>query len=98
VTAAGAGDCDGGRTTDWRRAGGVDRRIKCPGPDTSTISVSESPISRLLKEIEKSFERFQQGAVRGYGISYRAWPGMNHVGAKILELVSRLFREEFTAL
>jgi len=49
-------------------------------------------------EIEKTFQRFQQGAVKDYRVQYRSWPGMNHVGAQILDLVARLHREEFTAL
>jgi DNA mismatch repair protein MutS len=46
----------------------------------------------------KTFERFKQGAVKDYLIRYRIWPGMNHVTAQILELVARLFPEEFAAL
>jgi DNA mismatch repair protein MutS len=46
----------------------------------------------------KTFERFKQGAVKDYRINYRARPGMNHVAAQILELVAKLFPEEFTAL
>jgi DNA mismatch repair protein MutS len=49
-------------------------------------------------EIEKTFQRFQQGAVRDYRVHYRTWPGMNHVGAQILDLVARLYRDEFSAL
>lgn len=49
-------------------------------------------------EIEKTFERFQHGAVRDYLVRYRTWPGMNHVGAQIVDLVARLFPEEFAAL
>ncbi|HUB41152.1 MAG TPA: hypothetical protein VMA72_20105 [Streptosporangiaceae bacterium] len=49
-------------------------------------------------EIEKTFERFQQGAVKDYLVRYRTWPGMNHVGAQIVDLVARLFPDEFTAL
>lgn len=49
-------------------------------------------------EIEKTFERFQQGAVKDYRITYRGWPGMNHVGAQIVALVARLFSDEFSAL
>ena len=46
----------------------------------------------------KTFERFKQGAVKDYLVHYRTWPGMNHVAAQIVELVARLFPEEFTAL
>jgi len=49
-------------------------------------------------EIERTFERFQQGAVKDYRIQYRGWPGMNHVGALILDRVARLFSDEFSAL
>jgi len=49
-------------------------------------------------EIAKTFERFQQGAVRDYLVRYRTWPGMNHVGAQIVDLVARLFPSEFAAL
>ena len=49
-------------------------------------------------EVLRTFERFKQGAVKDYRIRYRMWPGINHVTAEILELVARLFPEEFTAL
>ncbi len=49
-------------------------------------------------EIEETFERFRQGAVKDYLVKFRGWPGMNHVGAHIVELVARLFSEEFAAL
>jgi DNA mismatch repair ATPase MutS len=49
-------------------------------------------------EVERAFERFQQDAVKDYRLTYRLWPGMNHVGAQILDLVARLFSDEFSAL
>jgi DNA mismatch repair protein MutS len=49
-------------------------------------------------EIQNTFARFQQGAVKDYRVEYRTWPGMTHVGAQIAELVARLYREEFAAL
>ncbi len=49
-------------------------------------------------QIEETFERFRQSAVKDYRVAYRAWPGVNHVGEQILELVARLFDEEFGAL
>ncbi len=49
-------------------------------------------------EVSSIFARFKQGAVKDYRVAYRSWPGMNHVGAQILELVARLFSQEFLAL
>lgn len=49
-------------------------------------------------EIEQTFARFRQGAVKDYRVKYRGWPGMNHVGEHIVELVARLFSDEFSAL
>ncbi len=49
-------------------------------------------------EVLKTFERFKQGAVKDYRVKYRTWPGMDHVGDQILQLVARLFSEEFSAL
>jgi DNA mismatch repair protein MutS len=49
-------------------------------------------------EITATFERFQQGAVKNYLVPYRTWPGMTHVGARILDLVGKLFAGEFSAL
>jgi DNA mismatch repair ATPase MutS len=45
-----------------------------------------------------TFDRFKQGAVKDYEILYRTEPGMNHIAAEILELVARLFPQEFAAL
>jgi DNA mismatch repair protein MutS len=49
-------------------------------------------------ELQKTFERFQQGAVKDYRVNYRSWPGMTNVGAQIADLVARLFPAEFSAL
>ena len=49
-------------------------------------------------EVLATFERFKQGAAKDYQIRYRTQPGMNHVAAQILDLVARLFPEEFAAL
>jgi DNA mismatch repair protein MutS len=61
-------------------------------------------VSRYQEEADysaavlKTFERFKQGAVKDYLVPYRTQPGMNHVTGQILELVAKLFPEEFTAL
>ncbi len=49
-------------------------------------------------EVLETFERFKQGAVKDYRVNYRTWPGMNHVGAQILQMLARLFSDEFSAL
>jgi hypothetical protein len=49
-------------------------------------------------EIEATFERFQQGAATDHRVADRGWPGMDHVGAQILDRVARLFDAEFAAL
>ena len=61
-------------------------------------------VSRFQEEADYSaavletFERFKQGAVNDYRVRYRVQPGINHVTAQILDLVARLFPEEFAAL
>jgi len=71
---------------------------------TTRIRGDRVEVSRYQDEADYSavvlqtFERFKQGAVDDYLIRYRAWPGMNHIAAEILELVAKLFPEEFTAL
>ncbi len=61
-------------------------------------------VRRFLEEddysavVEATFERFNQGSLKDYKVKFRGWPGMNHVGAQILDLVARLFSEEFSAL
>jgi DNA mismatch repair protein MutS len=49
-------------------------------------------------EVLSTFERFKQGAVKDYLVSYRTRPGMNHVAEQILDRVALLFPEEFAAL
>ena len=71
---------------------------------TTRIRGGTGEVSRYQGEADysaavlKTFERFKQGAVKDYRIDYRTWPGMNHVAAQIVELVAKLFPEEFTAL
>lgn len=50
------------------------------------------------QQVLETFDRFKQGAVKEYLSQYRGWPVMNHVGARILELVARLFPAEFSQL
>ena len=49
-------------------------------------------------EVEETFAKFEQGAVKGYLTKLPEFADMNHVEARILELVARLFPDVFGAL
>jgi DNA mismatch repair protein MutS len=49
-------------------------------------------------EVEETFARFKQGAVKDYRIKARDSVGLDHVEAQVLELVARLYPELFAAL
>jgi DNA mismatch repair protein MutS len=71
-------------------------QVRVKGPKVEVSRYDGEP--DYSAEIEKTFERFQQGAVKDYRVRYRTRPGMNHVGQQILDLVARLFADEFGAL
>ncbi len=49
-------------------------------------------------DVENTFQKFKQGAVKNYTVKLTTGTGMNHVEAKILELVARLYPEIFSTL
>lgn len=49
-------------------------------------------------EVEETFEKFKQGAVRDYRVKFSTSEDMNHIEAKILEFVASLHPELFAAL
>jgi DNA mismatch repair ATPase MutS len=49
-------------------------------------------------EVEKTFEKFKQGAVKNYHLELNKRSGMNHIEAQILEFVARMNPERFAAL
>ncbi len=75
---------------------GITYQIRIKGPRVEVSRYDGEP--DYSAEVQKTFERFRQGAVKDYRVQYRTWPGMDHVGAQITELVARLFGDEFAAL
>lgn len=49
-------------------------------------------------EVEKTFEKFKQGAVEDYSAKLPLWSGMSHVEEQILDLVARLYSDIFSDL
>lgn len=52
----------------------------------------------MSEEIRLAFEKFAQGAVADYRVKLREWADMNHVEARILDLVAKLHPETFAKL
>ncbi len=49
-------------------------------------------------DILETFEKFKQGTVKDYRVEFSEWPDMNHVEAKILDLVAQLYPDIFSSL
>jgi DNA mismatch repair ATPase MutS len=87
----------------WNHAQGVKDRLAavryCVIIHTGKFSVrkydSEPDYS---VEVEKTFEKFKQGAVKDYRVDLYERSGMNHIEAQILDFVARLFPDQFTEL
>ncbi len=46
-------------------------------------------------DVEETFAKFKQGAVKDYRVTFSTWPDMNHVEAHILDLVAKLYPDLF---
>jgi len=49
-------------------------------------------------EVEDTFQKFKQGAVKDYRANFAAWPDMNHVEAGVLDRVALLYPDVFLGL
>lgn len=49
-------------------------------------------------EVEETFEKFKQGAVKDYRVKFSIWSEMNHVEAQILDFVAKLYPDIFSQL
>ena len=96
VASAGFGRLAADTADRKRDLAGITYQVRIKGPRVEVSRYDSEP--DYSAEIQATFERFRQGAVKDYQVQYRTWPGMNHVGAQIAELVARLFSDEFTAL
>ena len=52
----------------------------------------------MSEEIEEAFAKFKRGAVKDYRVKIPEWADMNHVEARILELVAKLHPDTFSKL
>ena len=50
------------------------------------------------EQVQRTFAKFAQRAVKDYRVGFRNWPDMNHVEARILDLVARLYPDVFGML
>jgi DNA mismatch repair protein MutS len=49
-------------------------------------------------DVERTFEKFKEGAVKDYRIKFPNWPETNRIETEALELVARLYPEVFQGL
>ena len=49
-------------------------------------------------QVEETFERFSQGVAKDYRVTFRGWPGVDRIGAEVLNIVARLYVDEFATL
>lgn len=54
--------------------------------------------SNYSAAVEETFAKFRQGAVKDYRVQFSEYVQMNHIEAKVLEFVARLYPELFSKL
>jgi DNA mismatch repair protein MutS len=52
----------------------------------------------LSAEVQQTFSKFKQGAIKDYRVGFHEHPEMNHVEAQIIDLVAQLHPDTFSAL
>jgi DNA mismatch repair protein MutS len=63
--------------------------------DTFKVRKYQSEID-YSADVEETFDKFKQGAVKDRRRQFNEWPEMNHVEAKVLEFVALLYHEIFS--
>jgi len=64
---------------------------------TITVRPCESD-EDFSTDVERTFERFRQGAVQDHRVDFSDRPEMNHVEARVLDLVAKLYPDIFARL
>ena len=65
--------------------------------DRVTVRNYESAMD-YSAQVEKTFAKFKQGAVKDYRAKFSSWPELNHIEARILDFVAQLYPEVFSSL
>jgi DNA mismatch repair protein MutS len=50
------------------------------------------------EEVQRTFAKFARRAAKDYRTGFQSWPEMNHIEERIVDLVARLYPDEFRAL
>lgn len=66
------------------------------GPSVTVRKYESEP--DYSKDVEETFARFNESAVKDYRVEFSEWPDMNHIEAQILEFVALLYPEIFSNL
>jgi hypothetical protein len=70
--------------------------VRIHGPRVTVSRYDGEP--DYAAEVEETFARFRQGAVKSYLVDLSGYPEMDHVEAQIASLVARLYPDEFGTL
>jgi len=87
------------RTEAHAVKGGLSGLEYCVSVRNDTVKVRQyEGETDYSEEVEKTFERFKQGAVKDYGTDLFKGSGMNHIEAQIVDFVAKLYPAQFAAL
>lgn len=75
------------------RLAGIRYMLELKGLEVRVLPYEERP--EISTEVEATFSKFAQGAVRSYRREFKDWGGANHIEARIMEGVATLWPEAF---
>lgn len=86
----------GGAVTAIRGLESIDYSVRVNG--TRVTVRRHEPRPDYSEQVLATFSKFQQGEVKDYRVRFRESIDLNHVEAAIVDMVARLYPEEFQAL